>query len=306
MKTVCVLMSTYNGEKFIETQIKSVLAQKDVIVKLLIRDDGSSDRTVPIIQEYVSKHEEISFYSDKNLGPAKSFLHLLKSAPKADYYSFCDQDDYWEETKLISAVRKIEEKEGPKSETPVMYHSNLKIVDQELKFIRMAHTKDYSAEKPYASLVENSVTGCTAVMNYALARIINSKTPEELTMHDAWCNIVCSFLGKKIYDSNAYIQYRQHANNAIGMKKASLSSNVKTRVKRIKNSAFQPRMVNATQFYKCFRKELGSEQRREVKKMIEYKKSFLNRLKLLFDFKIKAFSLKEDLKYRILILMGEI
>jgi hypothetical protein len=65
-------------------------------------------------------------------------------------------------------------------------------------------------------------------------------------------------------------------------------------------------MVNATQFYKCFRKELGSEQRREVKKMIEYKKSFLNRLKLLFDFKIKAFSLKEDLKYRILILMGEI
>ena len=84
--TVCVLMSTYNGEKYLEEQIDSILAQKGCKVQLLVRDDGSSDGTIGILQKY---HEEgyLEYYTGENLKPAKSFMDLLYNAPKAEYYA---------------------------------------------------------------------------------------------------------------------------------------------------------------------------------------------------------------------------
>ena len=306
MKSVCVLMSTYNGEKYIEEQIESVLSQKDVMVKLVIRDDGSSDQTIPIIKKYADQNSNISYYSDINLGSAKSFMKLLKSAPESDYYAFCDQDDFWEEMKLISAVRQIEKVEEKSAEIPVLYHSNLKIVDKDLNFIRMAHERDYNKVSAYSSLVDNPVTGCTIVMNRTMAELVNKHDPEEMTMHDSWCNIVCSFFGKKIYDNNAYIKYRQHDNNVIGMKEESAVVNIRNKVKRIKKNKLQPRLKNAVQFYRCYQKELPDETRKEIKKMVDYQKSFIDKLRLFFNFKIKSYCFKLDVRYRLLILIGEI
>ena len=96
MKKILVLMSTYNGEKYVDTQIKSVLNQKNVNVKIYIRDDGSSDKTVDIIKKY--NDERITFFEGQNKGATDSFFELIKKAPlDFDYYAFCDQDDYWED-----------------------------------------------------------------------------------------------------------------------------------------------------------------------------------------------------------------
>lgn len=105
--TVSVLMSTYNGAKYIREQIDSILNQKDVNVELLIRDDGSSDNTAEICKEYQKKNTNIRFYQGENIGVGKSFMELLKKAPEADYYSFSDQDDVWLEDKLSRAVKMI-------------------------------------------------------------------------------------------------------------------------------------------------------------------------------------------------------
>ena len=104
---VSVLMSTYNGEKYIREQIESILNQKKVKVHLLIRDDGSQDSTIEIVKEYANKYPNVSVYAGKNIGIGNSFMELLRNAPEADYYAFADQDDVWLDGKLERAIELI-------------------------------------------------------------------------------------------------------------------------------------------------------------------------------------------------------
>ena len=97
-------MSTYNGQKYIRQQIDSILQQTNVEVNLLVRDDGSKDDTIKILDEY-KQEGKLTYYTGPNLGPQLSFLNLLNNCPKADYYAFADQDDYWEKDKLSTAVK---------------------------------------------------------------------------------------------------------------------------------------------------------------------------------------------------------
>ncbi|MBQ4399872.1 MAG: glycosyltransferase, partial [Alphaproteobacteria bacterium] len=106
MDNVLVLMSTYNGEKYLKTQLDSILAQQGVNVQILVRDDGSSDGTLPILQAYAAQGK-LTYYTGPNLKPAKSFMDLIYNAPQADFYAFADQDDYWLPEKLICAVNKL-------------------------------------------------------------------------------------------------------------------------------------------------------------------------------------------------------
>ena len=109
MRNILVLMSTYNGEKYLKEQIDSILAQKNVEVTIQVRDDGSTDGTIRILEEY-QKCGKLNWYSSTNMGPAKSFLDLVYNAPlKYDYYAFCDQDDYWKEDKLYKAIETVSE-----------------------------------------------------------------------------------------------------------------------------------------------------------------------------------------------------
>ena len=98
-------MSTYNGEQYLEQQIVSVLNQENCEVELLIRDDGSTDKTMDIIRKYSSLYN-VDYYCDYNLKSAKSFMHLLNNCDKKyDYYAFCDQDDVWDKDKLCIAIQ---------------------------------------------------------------------------------------------------------------------------------------------------------------------------------------------------------
>ena len=112
---VQVFLSSYNGEKYIEEQIDSVLQQKGVEVRILVRDDGSNDKTVDIL-EMLYKKGKINFYKGENIGYAKSFLNLLTHDNKADYYAFCDQDDFWLSNKLIEGIKKININKNMESE----------------------------------------------------------------------------------------------------------------------------------------------------------------------------------------------
>ena len=95
MNKILILMSTYNGEKYLSEQLNSLLLQENVNIKILIRDDGSTDNTHKILNFYSSNYPNISWYTGENKGPALSFMDLLFNAPESDYYAFCDQDDVW-------------------------------------------------------------------------------------------------------------------------------------------------------------------------------------------------------------------
>ena len=133
---VMVLMSTYNGEKYLREQIDSILGQTGVSVKLLIRDDGSKDNTVEIVKQYCKENDDIKLVEGKNVGFAESFMELVYRAnlySDISYFAFSDQDDVWLNDKLISAIHMLEgihEKNAPN-----LYFSTARAVDKDLKFL---------------------------------------------------------------------------------------------------------------------------------------------------------------------------
>ena len=106
---ICVIMSTYNGEKYIRQQLDSIFqSEKKYEIVLYVRDDGSKDRTVEVLKKYgIEHHVQIEVNEGQNVGSAKSFLVALRDCPKADYYAFCDQDDTWIDGKLSAAVEQM-------------------------------------------------------------------------------------------------------------------------------------------------------------------------------------------------------
>lgn len=300
MESITVLMSTYNGERFIKEQIDSILCQENVDVSLIIRDDGSSDRTVDIINEYVKNDNRISFYSGNNLGSAHSFLHLITEAPSASYYALSDQDDVWDRDKLYVAIEKLKHCDQDK---PALYHSNLRVVDGDLNFIKNSHTVPLVQKNKYSSLIEPVVTGCTCVFNKAAKEKIEGKKPEYVSMHDTWIHMICSFFGSVVYDFDPHIMYRQHGNNVIGAYNGGIKQSIK-RIKRLFDRNLQPRYHNAISFLNCYENELSEMDLRKVNKLVHYKDGIKERMFLLFDKDLHATSFSRELRNRLLIIVG--
>ncbi|MBR4115330.1 MAG: glycosyltransferase, partial [Bacteroidales bacterium] len=118
LEKVCVVLASYNGQKYIREQLDSIAAQEGVEVSLLVRDDGSRDATQEILEQYQNAGA-LRWYTGAHLNVAQGFLELLRNAPEADYYAFCDQDDVWLPDKLAAAVAMLKQ-ENPA--LPLMYY----------------------------------------------------------------------------------------------------------------------------------------------------------------------------------------
>ncbi len=218
--SILVLMSTYNGELYLPEQIESIMQQKDVNVSLLIRDDGSKDNTENIVKQFQGKYpNRIDFYRGKNLGPAKSYLDLIKTAKKYEYYAFADQDDYWEKEKLNRAISKIKDADNRNGK---VYLSSLHLVDKDLNHISYSKIdKKITFEK---EMIKNIATGCTMVFDYNLKESISKLDVDYITMHDSFVLRYAMLVGGFYYvDDKSFIKYRQHGNNVLGMKSGFLS-----------------------------------------------------------------------------------
>lgn len=209
-----VLLSTYNGEKYLPELLDSVMAQKDVLIDVLARDDGSKDKTVEILK----KNDRVQVYTGENLKPAKSFLDLiLKADASYDYYALCDQDDVWKADKVISAIEHIKD-----SNKPTLYSSAVEVVDRDLNFIRKSFT-DNSFKDPLYDILTYGTPGCTFVFNKALMQKLKEYKPTTISMHDSWISFVCLAVNGLFYsDHEAYILYRQHDANVLGAQRHSL------------------------------------------------------------------------------------
>lgn len=207
-KKVAVLLSTYNGEKYVKEQLDSILNQSYKNIEIVIRDDGSKDNTVNIIKEYQKKYNNITVTLGKNLGFIKSFFELLKIA-NAEYYSFADQDDIWLENKIELAVKSLNKLD---SEKPNMTFSNVDYYDIEMNFIGNGESgKTFSFKN---SLYECVTQGMTMVINDKAKDIIINNLPEKCFFHDWWTYMICSSLGQIAYDDIVTVKYRRDKKNA--------------------------------------------------------------------------------------------
>ena len=222
MEKITVLLSTYNGERYLVEQLQSLIDQKGVEVELMVRDDGSKDSTTEILDEWQSK-KLLTWYKSGNLGPGKSFMHLLQTASPGNYYAFCDQDDVWLPEKLRLTMDKMKEVELANPGKPVIVHTDMYVVDEQLNVIHDSFWRssglrpDVLRTFPYLCTC-NSVNGCTILMNNAARELILDKYVEhDMIIHDVISALTVAYFGGIIdYIEVPTVLYRQHSANVVG------------------------------------------------------------------------------------------
>ncbi len=208
--SIIILMSTYNGEQYLQEQISSIIHQEDVNPCLIVRDDGSSDKTIELLRQY-KERGVLDFYQSENQGPARSFMSLLSDAPESDYYAFSDQDDYWEKDKLSAAISNLKDNK----DFPSLYFSCTQLTDAKLNPIPSPKLNPHLTFGE--SLIYEFIPGCTMVINKPLRDIVITYHPDYIPMHDVWIYSIAQAIGAKIiFDPMPHILYRQHSNNTIG------------------------------------------------------------------------------------------
>ena len=298
MEKVAVLLSSYNGEQFIREQIESILAQEDVDIELYVRDDGSSDSTTEILEEY-QKQERLNWYTGDNLKPAQSFMNLIRTVQtKAKYIALSDQDDYWLPDKLRTAIGIL--KNYPENK-PALYYGNTKMVDQNLKEIKQEPVT-YVSKTMKQSVISSGCTGCTLCMNRSLFDLLRLQPMRFTMIHDMWIHKLCIAIGGELYfDYEPHILYRQHGSNQIGGQSFLLK-----RIKRhfntaFKNQCFRSHCCNA--LYRAYGDMMPEENRKVCELVLNYHKG-LNRFRIAFDRGYRLGDKRLDLIFIVSVLLG--
>lgn len=294
---ITVLMSAYNGEAYIRQQIDSVLAQNtDARLTLLIRDDGSTDTTQAILEEYQNAGK-LNWYSGENLGPERSFWHLLHNAPDSDFYALCDQDDVWLPDKLSRAVAQLQEQKAQ------LYCSAFIATDGELNPIAYYHSPLNQYTDYAHSLIYSTAAGCTFVFTREArqAAMAYDMNVHPAIIHD-WLlhKIVTITGGKMIFDPVGSIYYRQHGHNTIGAQKSGLQG-LAVRVKRfLGGGSRQVRSDCAKALLKVYGDRIEDPVKDALDLVANYMENPKKRKKLLKDPRFRTGTVN-DLFFRILV-----
>lgn len=298
-------MSTYNGEEFIQDQLDSIFHQSGVNIHLLVRDDGSTDNTLSILNQYKTANvSKIDIVVGENIGWKKSFHTLIQVAAskdmKYDFYSFADQDDIWLPEKLCRAISKLDAlPTGPK-----LYCSN-QILYRNGQECGLVFKGSRSSTKK-SCLVCNYATGCTVVFNAALLKYLGLDRPHLPIAHDYWCYMVATLCGAVVIDSNAYILYRQHPNNQVGAEKKWIDL-WKYRLKSLRDlMGNHNREKNAREILRIYEQDMPTDAKDALYKLINYRQSLKNRLSLLFDNGYTFHRVSNDFWVKLRIILGRV
>lgn len=273
MIRVLVLLSTFNGEKYLPELLESVEKQKAVKVNILARDDGSKDKTISILEDFAKKYHNIQIVKGENLGYAKSFWTLVQEAEGYDYYAFCDQDDVWLEDKMARAVQKMQKIEGP-----VLYTSAVKAVNDKNEILSDNLFQTTGVQNVYKSFQRSIVPGCVMVFNEA-AREKMAKYRGVLESHDWAAYIITRVFGTVIFDKESCIHYRIHSGNTLGAN----SGGLKQKIKNVFHKKKRIRSRFAKDFWATYEKDIPEVYRQSIYNLGHYRESLLKKMRLFFD-----------------------
>lgn len=264
-RQVAVVMSTYNGERYLEEQIESVLGQS-VSVDLYIRDDGSSDLTRAIAGKYASNHDNVFIFPEKNVGCTISFLQTLRLVKRPyEYYAFCDQDDRWHSDKIERALALLSKYP---SEAPLLYCSEYNYCDEDMTF--QAKSKlNRCGVSFYKCLYENICSGNTMVFNRALYDRIIEADPSRVYCHDWWAALLATCFGNVVFDADPTLEYRRTGSNVSPTGSSSLSL-LRFRIKTFFQNGDLKRITDQLgYFYKLYKEEMAPEYRSALTRCLE-------------------------------------
>ncbi|SEK46109.1 Glycosyl transferase family 2 [Pseudobutyrivibrio ruminis] len=223
MSQVAIILATYNGEKYIQEQIESIINNSYTKYTIYVCDDGSTDKTPSIVNGLKDKYKDKIVFNanDINRGGLANFLYWT-SQIEADYYMFCDQDDVWYENKIQVSLDFIKSVEKGNSDVPVTIFGDANVVDERLDLLHESFFKNENLDASKCSfkdlLMENKLLGCTVMFNRRTQELLRAvdKLPENIRMHDWWIGLIASTFGKVAYYNQPLLMYRQHGNNQVG------------------------------------------------------------------------------------------
>ncbi|QFR48662.1 glycosyltransferase family 2 protein [Sulfurimonas lithotrophica] len=206
-KMISIAMCTYNGEKYINEQIDSILNQTYKDFELVITDDGSTDNTIDIIKEYQKNDERIKLYkNEKNLGFIKNFEKAI-SLCSGDHIALADQDDSWKKNKLEVFINEIDEN--------ILIYSDAILMDEESNLVDNAkqlvrpENNLVSGSNNKAFLLTNCVSGNTIMFKRELIKHI-LPIPENISFHDIWIAFVATSISSITYTQESMTYYRRY------------------------------------------------------------------------------------------------
>ncbi len=218
---VAILLSTYNGARFLPGQLESFAAQSEQDWVLFWRDDGSTDETVAILQRFAAEAGPgrcVQVAGHDHLGATGSFFALLLAAERLGVpLAFADQDDIWLPEKLGRALDALGGQDGP-----VLYCSRQLLVDEALQPVGVSASLRRPPCFP-AALTQNIATGCTVVLNPAAAHLLAASRPPSGSLHDWWSYLVVTASGGRVIaDAHPTVLYRQHGGNLVGAPRSAI------------------------------------------------------------------------------------
>ncbi|MGV3763102.1 glycosyltransferase family 2 protein [Parapedobacter sp.] len=204
-------MATFNGGTYLREQLDSLIGQTYTSWRLIAHDDGSTDDTLLILEEYQHRDPRISIMDDgvTNLGSAANFLHLMRHV-EGKFYMFCDQDDIWLPEKVGRMVAGIAKYEGPTAlyTNSYLYEGGSTAISQKSTVIHPHTLRD--------TLFFNSgIQGCAVIFNHQLMDILRP-FPDIVAMHDHLITMGAVTFGQIVYLDEVLVWYRQHSQNATG------------------------------------------------------------------------------------------
>jgi glycosyltransferase involved in cell wall biosynthesis len=228
---ICILMATYNGEKFIAEQLQSIEEQSYKNWSLIISDDCSSDNTLTIAKQFQQKwgSDRLEIHQRPQLGFCQNFLSMAcDTTIRADLYAFSDQDDVWMADKLERAVSYFNTSAEPK--LPRAYGARTQIVDDALKPLGLS-PKFILPPSFRNALVQNISGGNTQVFNFVAKQLLEQAGLQKVISHDWWLYLLVKGAGGIFYyDPVPSLLYRQHLDSLVGS-----NNSFRSRIERLRN-----------------------------------------------------------------------
>lgn len=298
MKKVAVLLSSYNGEQYIEEQLTSIVNQSYENIEIYIRDDCSTDQTVQVIRKFL-KYKNVHFIQgEKNLGYPEGFYNLMGMDINADYFSFSDQDDVWEKDKIKNAVELMS---GSSENVPVLYFAAYDICDDQLNYISTQPNINFKPEF-CNSLFQCLALGYTIVLNKKAKIMSYERRSKETISKDVWIGMLCAGLGEVIFDSRSCAKYRRN-DGAFSVSSTNFIEIQKNRFQKLfKNNGFASINSLMTEFLDNFSDELPDEKRSELELFAKKKQ----RLRKVFYSKRLRYNFSDEIFLRLMFLIGKV
>ena len=289
---ITVLMATYNGVKFIDEQLTSLISQTDVQIEIHVNDDGSTDGTLDRLNYWKQQGLIKTLSYSKNIGATRAFLKLLNESQSQGPIAFCDQDDIWVTNKLIRQMNFLE------NDKPLLVFSKRQYIDSLGKPI--GASKNLSFDPSFLNaLVENIVPGNSMLLNQKAVELVRSYKDPQVKHYDSWIYLLVSALGECRYIEDELVKYRIHERNSVGLRKTS----PRVFISSAKNFGQQ-----ANYFRKVVTVDLPRESSLELIRLISIfeNRCSLRKIVSILKLRLRRQSFYDRLGFRMILLIGVI